>query len=460
MTVVTMVWVHKHVHDVRNAAKTVLAYLALRAHFDDGTASWPSIETIAQDCGLGERTVQRAIRLLIDKGYLELGQQGFSAFNPKTGKQVRADRRSVVWNVICKESDLPEEDVEDPNARSMDSCVRYARKVAAHRAALRSDTGMDSGLDKMTPREDGSGQNGTPCGAPESEPVDKMSRKMDKMAPNNTGDIHNPSAPTGHLPASGAAPGTYEQSLAEPMDKPAGDSGPDDAWTPPTSTAATSPVPESDDAGRILGLLSERRSALGLTTPQPGAADLAAVDALLRRFDAVKGLEPAVVVVTNVLERGLRNPYWLKRIDTGRRFARHFDEIRNDTIIDGLALGRRDVAVQAADPAMPAQTPEAKARRLVEDSAILRSAEPDSEIRHAYDRTVADRLAAGMSPGDVVVWLAERLTAAHPPAPVRPKTTDDREVIRRELERARRLNGGHMFAGSSGRVLATAGGVR
>lgn len=38
MTVVTMVWVQEHVHEVRNATKAVLSYLAFKAHYDDGTA--------------------------------------------------------------------------------------------------------------------------------------------------------------------------------------------------------------------------------------------------------------------------------------------------------------------------------------------------------------------------------------------------------------------------------------
>ena len=52
MTVVTMVWVQEHVHEVRNATKAVLSYLAFKAHYDDGTAAWPAIGTIAGACGL------------------------------------------------------------------------------------------------------------------------------------------------------------------------------------------------------------------------------------------------------------------------------------------------------------------------------------------------------------------------------------------------------------------------
>ena len=83
MTVVTMVWVQEHVHEVRNATKAVLSYLAFKAHYDDGTAAWPAIGTIAGACGLSEKTVQRSIDQLLDLGLLEPGQQTFSAINPK-----------------------------------------------------------------------------------------------------------------------------------------------------------------------------------------------------------------------------------------------------------------------------------------------------------------------------------------------------------------------------------------
>ena len=103
MTVVTMVWVQEHVHEVRNATKAVLSYLAFKAHYDDGTAAWPAIGTIAGACGLSEKTVQRSIDQLLDLGLLEPGQQTFSAINPKTGKPVRRNYQTVVWNVICKD---------------------------------------------------------------------------------------------------------------------------------------------------------------------------------------------------------------------------------------------------------------------------------------------------------------------------------------------------------------------
>ncbi|NEG89818.1 helix-turn-helix domain-containing protein [Bifidobacterium aerophilum] len=386
MTTYTMVWVQKHVHDVRNSTKTVLAYLAFRAHFDDGTASWPSIATIAADCGIDERTVQRAIKELVDKGYLELGQQGFSAFNPKTGKQVRADRRSVVWNVILKDSGIEAEDVEETSERGIVSCVRHARKAAARRAAVdeTSDEAGPNGSeplpDKMSPREDvRSGQNVTPC--PTSNDVDNsgvsdiLSKKPDKMSPNNTSNIHNPSAPTGHLPASGATP--IEDGIPQPGETPI---DPDGSYADPGFDAgADGPVEwvESFDdadaldaaivdadavAGRVLASLESLRRHEGLTTRPANAADRQAVAALARRLSG-DGVPSPESLMLDVLAYATLHDWHAKHVDSGRRFARAFDSLRNDMAVDDRSAGRRcsrdgqSADVRSQSPAAPQSRP-------------------------------------------------------------------------------------------------------
>lgn len=151
MTVVTMVWVQEHVHEVRNATKAVLSYLAFKAHYDDGTAAWPAIGTIAGACGLSEKTVQRSIDQLLDLGLLEPGQQTFSAINPKTGKPVRRNYQTVVWNVICKESNLPTEPFEDRNASKVRAAMKRADKAKAKMPSPEPEGGEDDGReDKMS----------------------------------------------------------------------------------------------------------------------------------------------------------------------------------------------------------------------------------------------------------------------------------------------------------------------
>ena len=151
MTVVTMVWVQEHVHEVRNATKAVLSYLAFKAHYDDGTAAWPAIGTIAGACGLSEKTVQRSIDQLLDLGLLEPGQQTFSAINPKTGEPVRRNYQTIVWNVICKESNLPTEPFEDRNASKVRAAMKRADKAKAKMPSPEPEGGEDDGReDKMS----------------------------------------------------------------------------------------------------------------------------------------------------------------------------------------------------------------------------------------------------------------------------------------------------------------------
>ena len=56
--------------DVKGITKFVLVYLARRAYYDDGAAAWPSVKTIAFNCGCCERTVIRSLQELERKGYI------------------------------------------------------------------------------------------------------------------------------------------------------------------------------------------------------------------------------------------------------------------------------------------------------------------------------------------------------------------------------------------------------
>ena len=227
MTTVTMVWIQNHANEVRNANKAVLSYLAFRAHYDNGLAAWPAMGTIADACGISVKTVQRSIDWLVENGWLEPGQQDYSGIDPVTGEPIRRDRRTVVWNVICKDSSLPSEPVtEEPaNRESVRSILARARKIK----------------DKMSPR-DGTAEE--PTGG-----VDKMSEKTDKMSPNIHRYTNNPSVPTGHLPASGeSSPADEDDSKARTTDV-------------ETEPAAPMPDPgEPDLPGEVLDALDQMLS--------------------------------------------------------------------------------------------------------------------------------------------------------------------------------------------------------
>ena len=339
MTVVTMVWVQEHVHEVRNATKAVLSYLAFKARYDDGTAAWPAIGTIAGACGLSEKTVQRSIDQLLDLGLIEPGQQNFSAINPKTGEPVRRNYQTIVWNVICKESNLPTEPCEDPSASKVRAAMKRAERAKAKMSPL-NQTDQNDGessdkmsgtadrkqtkrakakmsplknggnkpiltdFDKMSPLETQSGKN--------DGNEDKMSKNLDKMSPNNTLKYNYPSLPTGELPASGKRPG--------------GEDGKNDE------------TGRSSEAVTVMDHLTAIRSELSLTTSTPTKRDYAKIGNLVSRIAKAHDGDhaAAVALILAVIDWLPANTYWLRRIDSARRLADNWDQIANDWTVSQL----------------------------------------------------------------------------------------------------------------------------
>lgn len=136
MTEATMVWIQNHAREVRNANKAVLSYLAFKAHFDNGLAAWSAMDDIADACGISVKTVQRSINWLVGHGWLEPGQQDYGGIDPVTGEPIRRDRRTVVWNVICKDSPLT---VGSVGGRHHEGDVGSGLAVAGNKAKKPSD---------------------------------------------------------------------------------------------------------------------------------------------------------------------------------------------------------------------------------------------------------------------------------------------------------------------------------
>ncbi|WP_270201980.1 helix-turn-helix domain-containing protein [Bifidobacterium pseudocatenulatum] len=320
MTVVTMVWVQEHVHEVRNATKAVLSYLAFKARYDDGTAAWPAIGTIAGACGLSEKTVQRSIDQLLDLGLIEPGQQNFSAINPKTGEPVRRNYQTIVWNVICKESNLPTEPCEDPSASKVRAAMKRAERAKAKMSPLKNGGNKPilTDSDKMSPLESQDGTNDVV--------EDKMSEKLDKMSPNNTLKYNYPSLPTGELPASGK--------------RPTGEDGKNDE------------TGRSSEAVTVMDHLTAIRSKLSLTTSTPTKRDHAKIGNLVNRVAKAHDADRAVAValILAVIDWLPANTYWLRRIDSARRLADNWDQIANDWTVSQLENQReRDTEARTRD---------------------------------------------------------------------------------------------------------------
>lgn len=319
MTVVTMVWVQEHVHEVRNATKAVLSYLAFKARYDDGTAAWPAIGTIAGACGLSEKTVQRSIDQLLDLGLIEPGQQNFSAINPKTGEPVRRNYQTIVWNVICKESNLPTEPCEDPSASKVRAAMKRAERAKAKMSPLKNGGNKPilTDSDKMSPLESQDGTNDVV--------EDKMSEKLDKMSPDNTLKYNYPSLPTGELPASGK--------------RPTGEDGKNETG-------------RSSEAVTVMDHLTAIRSKLSLTTSTPTKRDHAKIGNLVSRVAKAHDGDhaAAVALILAVIDWLPANTYWLRRIDSARRLADNWDQIANDWTVSQLENQReRDTEARTRD---------------------------------------------------------------------------------------------------------------
>lgn len=319
MTVVTMVWVQEHVHEVRNATKAVLSYLAFKARYDDGTAAWPAIGTIAGACGLSEKTVQRSIDQLLDLGLIEPGQQNFSAINPKTGEPVRRNYQTIVWNVICKESNLPTEPCEDPSASKVRAAMKRAERAKAKMSPLKNGGNKPilTDFDKMSPLETQSGKD--------DGNEDKMSKNLDKMSPNNTLKYNYPSLPTGELPASGK--------------RPTGEDGKNE-------------TERSSEAVTVMDHLTAIRSELSLTTSTPTKRDYAKIGNLVSRVAKAHDGDhaAAVALILAVIDWLPANTYWLRRIDSARRLADNWDQIANDWTVSQLENQReRDTEARTRD---------------------------------------------------------------------------------------------------------------
>lgn len=333
-----MVWVQEHVHEVRNATKAVLSYLAFKARYDDGTAAWPAIGTIAGACGLSEKTVQRSIDQLLDLGLIEPGQQNFSAINPKTGEPVRRNYQTIVWNVICKESNLPTEPCEDPSASKVRAAMKRAERAKAKMSPL-NQTDQNDGENsdkmsgtadkkqtkrakvKMSPLKNG-GNKPILTDSDKMSPLesqdgtndvveDKMSEKLDKMSPNNTLKYNYPSLPTGELPASGK--------------RPTGEDGKNETG-------------RSSEAVTVMDHLTAIRSKLSLTTSTPTKRDHAKIGNLVSRVAKAHDADRAVAValILAVIDWLPANTYWLRRIDSARRLADNWDQIANDWTVSQL----------------------------------------------------------------------------------------------------------------------------
>lgn len=312
-----------------NGAARVLMCLANVAD-DEGRNAHPTHRKLAAWCKCSVSTVKRHLSWLEANGLIRRGDQ-------RQAGHFSEWHRPVVWD-LCLGNRL-ELDSDFFDSNDIDS-TRGGRPSTENRARGNPGSHVDRGY--------GDGDTGKPqlTGEPRFTAVTPPPAHLVSYSTSLV--RNNPSAPTGHLPASGATAAEKEQ-----LDE-------DDTEI-------------AEAAGRVLASLGEQRSMLGLATPSPTKADRKAIIGLYRRL-VDQGAQWPTLVMVDAISFAMNGDWWPKRIRTGRALARHWDELNDDMI---LAAGRTDGDAHAHP--VPAAAPEPDAAPWLPDWAVETLAELDGQ---------------------------------------------------------------------------------
>ena len=351
MSNIALSWAFK-CHVGNASAKAVLVYLADRAD-DDGTAAYPKIATIVNITELSERTVRTALKTLQERGFIRRGDQRYARLG-KGGRNRLPQYCQIVWD-LAVESDpstlewIKETHTAEHDPKTMCNTVDPAASTIMENGESKDVTPENAGTKPIPSTANLAGLENDPEPAlqisylqhcesctPSTANAAGLLYKKKTLQVNPPSKPSFPSAPTGHLPASGAT--AAEKNKTEQSDE-------DDTEI-------------AEAAGRVLASLGEQRSMLGLTTPSPTKADRKAIIGLYRRL-VDQGAQWPTLVMVDAIGFAMNGDWWPKRIRTGRALARHWDELNDDMI---LAAGRTDgdahaQTVPAAEPTEPDAAP-------------------------------------------------------------------------------------------------------
>lgn len=374
MSNITLSWAFR-CHVGNASAKAVLVYLADRAS-DDGTAAFPKIETIVNVTELSERTVRSSLKLLQERGFIRRGDQRYARLG-KGGRNRLPQYCQVVWD-LAVESDpatltwIKETHAAEQDISTMSETVAPEAGIVPENDESKDVLPENVGTEPISSSANLAGLENEPEPAlqmPQGQLCKSRTSGSANLAPTalqiSQGCIYKdktlqvnppskpsfPSAPTGHLPASGAA--AAEKNKTEQLDE-------DDTEI-------------AEAAGRVLASLGAQRSMLGLATPSPTKADRKAIIGLYRRL-VDQGAQWPTLVMVDAIGFAMNGDWWPKRIRTGRALARHWDELNDDMI---LAAGRTDGDAHAQT--VPAAVPEPDAAPWLPDWAVKTLAELDGQ---------------------------------------------------------------------------------
>lgn len=366
MSNIALSWAFK-CHVGNASAKAVLVYLADRAD-DDGTAAYPKIVTIVNITELSERTVRTALKTLQERGFIRRGDQRYARLG-KGGRNRLPQYCQIVWD-LAVESDpttlewIKETHAAEQDLSTMSETVDPAATTVTENSESKDVTPENAGTKPIPGTANLAGLENDPEPALQISHLQHCERCTPSTA-NAAGLLYKdktlqvnppskpsfPSAPTGHLPASGAT--AAEKNKTEQLDE-------DDTEI-------------AEAAGRVLASLGAQRSMLGLATPSPTKADRKAIIGLYRRL-VDQGAQWPTLVMVDAIGFAMNGDWWPKRIRTGRALARHWDELNDDMI---LAAGRTDGDAHAQT--VPAAVPEPDAAPWLPDWAVETLAELDGQ---------------------------------------------------------------------------------
>ena len=367
MSNIALSWAFK-CHVGNASAKAVLVYLADRAD-DDGTAAYPKIATIVNVTELSERTVRTALKTLQERGFIRRGDQRYARLG-KGGRNRLPQYCQIVWD-LAVESDpstlewIKETHTAEHDPKTMGNTVDPAASTIMENGESKDVLPENAGTKPIPSTANLAGLENDPEPAlqisylqhcesctPSTANAAGLLYKDKTLQVNPPSKPSFPSAPTGHLPASGAA--AAEKNKNEQLDE-------DDTEI-------------AEAAGRVLASLGEQRSMLGLVTPSPTKADRKAIIGLYRRL-VDQGAQWPTLVMVDAIGFAMNGDWWPKRIRTGRALARHWDELNDDMI---LAAGRTDGDAHA-QTVPPAESTEPDAAPWLPDWAVKTLAELDGQ---------------------------------------------------------------------------------
>ena len=347
MSNIALSWAFK-CHVGNASAKAVLVYLADRAD-DDGTAAYPKIATIVNVTELSERTVRTALKTLQERGFIRRGDQRYARLG-KGGRNRLPQYCQIVWD-LAVESDpstlewIKETHTAEHDPKTMGNTVDPAASTIMENGESKDVlpenvgtkpipstanlAGLEKGPEPALQIPQGQHcESCTPSTANAAPPALQISQsciyKDKTLQVNPPSKPSFPSAPTGHLPASGAA--AAEKNKNEQLDE-------DDTEI-------------AEAAGRVLASLGEQRSMLGLATPLPTKADRKAIIGLYRRL-VDQGAQWPTLVMVDAIGFAMNGDWWPKRIRTGRAGCR--DAVLTYIRLEGLNERNDRFGLQAGD---------------------------------------------------------------------------------------------------------------